>query len=83
VKIGAEWQPELEQVRMPSMVIWGREDPYVPLNWAERLAERIDGELVVLACGHWWPYERPRETADALKRLWARAAAAAARSEST
>jgi pimeloyl-ACP methyl ester carboxylesterase len=80
VHIGREWQPELEQVRLPSMVIWGRDDPYVPLNWAERLAERIHGELVVLDCAHWWPFERPRETAEALQRLWssARAPASAA-----
>ena len=70
VHIGTEWQPALEQVRLPSMVIWGRDDPYVPLVWAERLAERIEAELVVLDCGHWWPYERPRETAEALQRLW-------------
>jgi pimeloyl-ACP methyl ester carboxylesterase len=75
VHIGAEWQPALEQVRLPSMVIWGREDPYVPLVWAERLAERIEAELVVLDCGHWWPYERPRETAEALARLWSGARA--------
>jgi pimeloyl-ACP methyl ester carboxylesterase len=73
VHIGKEWQPELEQVRLPSMVIWGRDDPYVPLNWAERLAERIQGELVVLDCAHWWPFERPRETAEALLRLWSEA----------
>ena len=75
VNIGKEWQPELEQVRLPSMVIWGRDDPYVPLMWAERLAERIGAELVVLDCGHWWPYERPRETAEALRRLWSGARA--------
>jgi pimeloyl-ACP methyl ester carboxylesterase len=75
VHIGAEWQPALEQVRLPSMVIWGRDDPYVPLVWAERLAERIEAELVVLDCGHWWPYERPRETAEALQRLWSGARA--------
>jgi pimeloyl-ACP methyl ester carboxylesterase len=71
IKIGEEWQPELEQVSLPGMVLWGREDPYVPLVWAERLAQRIGAELVVLECGHWWPYERPRETAAALLRLWA------------
>ena len=77
VNIGAEWQPDLEKVTVPSMVIWGREDPYVPLVWAERLAERMHAELVVLECGHWWPYERPAETAEALQRHWAAARAAA------
>lgn len=77
VNIGAEWQPELERVRLPSMVIWGRDDPYVPTKWAERLAERIGAELVMLDCAHWWPYERPRETAEALQRLWAGARSSA------
>jgi pimeloyl-ACP methyl ester carboxylesterase len=70
VHIGAEWQPDLERLSLPAMVIWGRDDPYVPLEWGERLAERMHAELVVFDCGHWWPYERPRETAEALLRLW-------------
>jgi pimeloyl-ACP methyl ester carboxylesterase len=75
VHIGAEWQPDLERLEVPAMVIWGRHDPYVPLEWAERLTHRMHAELVVLECGHWWPFERPRETADALGRLWAGARA--------
>jgi pimeloyl-ACP methyl ester carboxylesterase len=70
VDIGAEWQPDLERVEVPAMVIWGRTDPYVPLEFGERLAERMKGELVVLECGHWWPFERPAETAAALLRHW-------------
>jgi pimeloyl-ACP methyl ester carboxylesterase len=70
VKIGEEWQPGVEEIALPSMVIWGRNDPYVELPWGERLARRMHAELVVLECGHWWPYERPRETAEALERLW-------------
>jgi pimeloyl-ACP methyl ester carboxylesterase len=72
VHIGAEWQPDLERLDVPAMVIWGRDDPYVPLEWAERLAPRMHAELVVLDCGHWWPFERPRETAAALLSLWSR-----------
>jgi pimeloyl-ACP methyl ester carboxylesterase len=71
VNVGEEWQPGLEHVGVPSMVIWGRDDPYVELPWGERLARRLGAELVVLDCAHWWPYERPRETAEALERLWA------------
>jgi pimeloyl-ACP methyl ester carboxylesterase len=70
VLIGEEWQPDLEHVDLPAMVIWGRADQYVSLSWGERLAERIGAELVALDCAHWWPYERPRETAAALIRLW-------------
>ena len=78
IHVGKEWQPELEKVDLPSMVIWGREDPYVPLKYGERLAERMNAELVVIPdCGHWWPFERPGETAEALERLWAGARSAA------
>jgi pimeloyl-ACP methyl ester carboxylesterase len=70
VHIGAEWQPDLERLAVPAMVIWGRTDPYVELQWGERLAERMKAELVVLECGHWWPFEKPRETAEALLRMW-------------
>jgi pimeloyl-ACP methyl ester carboxylesterase len=73
IEIGAEWQPDLEKQEVPAMVIWGRTDPYVPLEFGEALAARMKGELVVLECGHWWPYERPEETAAALLRHWASA----------
>ena len=75
VHIGKEWQPDLEQQQVPAMVVWGREDPYVPLHFGERLAERMRAELVVLECGHWWPFEKPGETAEALLRHWAKVAA--------
>ena len=35
VDIGAEWQPDLEKLEVPAMVIWGRTDPYVPLEFGE------------------------------------------------
>jgi pimeloyl-ACP methyl ester carboxylesterase len=73
IDIGAEWQPDLEKLDLPAMVLWGRTDPYVPLEFGERLAARMKGELVVLECGHWWPFEKPVETADALLRHWAAA----------
>ncbi len=73
VTIGEEWLPELGRVDLPALVIWGRDDPYVPASCGERLAERIGAELVVLDCAHWWPYERPREAAAALMRLWSTA----------
>lgn len=75
IEIGAEWQPDLERVEVPAIVIWGRADPYVPLEFGEALARRMKGELVVLECGHWWPFERPEETAAALSRHWSAAAA--------
>jgi pimeloyl-ACP methyl ester carboxylesterase len=72
VEVGAEWQPDLERVRRPALVLWGERDPYAGPRWGERLAERVRGELVVFpGCGHWWPQQCPAETAAALARFWA------------
>lgn len=71
VNFGAEWQPDLEKVRKPALVIWGENDPYVPVDFGRRLADRVSGRLVVFqGCGHFWPQERPEETAQTLEEFW-------------
>ena len=73
VHVGREWQADVERITRPALIIWSRDDPYVAPVFAERLAERVRGELVLLeGCGHWWPLERPAEAATALERFWAR-----------
>ena len=72
VNVGAEWQPDLENVRRPALILWSKDDPYVGPQFAERLANRVRGELVLFeGCGHWWPLERPAEAAAELERFWA------------
>lgn len=75
VKAGAEWQPALETIRTPGLVIWGANDPYVDVSFAHRMAERTHAKrtLVFEGVGHWWPNERPREAAEALEAHWASA----------
>jgi pimeloyl-ACP methyl ester carboxylesterase len=71
IHVGAEWQPDVERVTRPALVLWSRDDPYVAPRFAERLAARVRGELLLFeGCGHWWPYERPAEAAAALRRFW-------------
>lgn len=71
VHIGAEWQPAVERVTRPSLILWGENDPFGDVRFAHRLAERVHGQLVVLpGCGHWWPVQRPDEVAAALQRFW-------------
>jgi TAP-like protein len=36
------------------LIVWGEDDPYQPVEWAERLGELIPGSTVALlpGCGH-------------------------------
>jgi pimeloyl-ACP methyl ester carboxylesterase len=72
INVGAEWQADVEKVRRPALILWSKDDPYVAPRFAERLAKRVHGDLLLLeGCGHWWPIERPAEAAAALERFWA------------
>jgi pimeloyl-ACP methyl ester carboxylesterase len=73
VTVGAEWEPDLvHAASRPSLIIWGKDDPYVPVRYAERLAERVSGSLVVLETRHWWPVQAPAEAAAAMIDFWSR-----------
>jgi pimeloyl-ACP methyl ester carboxylesterase len=52
---------------MPSLVLWGMQDPYIPARFASAYARALPGsELVELAdAGHWWWLDRP----DAIERV--------------
>ena len=51
----------LSRLEMPSLVLWGRQDPYIPWQFAEEYARALpNSELVELAgAGHWWWLDRP------------------------
>lgn len=53
--------PELDQLAVPTRLLHGAHDEIVPVEWAERAAERIpDSSLCVLDnCAHWPPREDP------------------------
>jgi len=71
INIGAEWQPGVEQVRRPALILWGANDPFADVRFAHRLAERVRGEFRLLpGCGHWWPVEAPDAVVPALRRFW-------------
>ena len=72
--VSREWGPDMERAPAGPLLLWGGDDPFVPARFADRLAQRCGGETVVFeGCGHWWPLERPGETATALERHWASA----------
>lgn len=39
----AEWTPKLEALGLPTAVIWGRHDPFCPVELGERIAAHIPG----------------------------------------
>jgi pimeloyl-ACP methyl ester carboxylesterase len=55
----------LSRVKMPALIVWGREDRIVPVVCGEQYERAlIDGRLVVLEqCGHLPPIEKPAEFA--------------------
>jgi pimeloyl-ACP methyl ester carboxylesterase len=58
----------LGRVRAPTLVVWGREDRWIPVRDARRFADAIPGARVVVldGCGHVPQEERPEETAAAI-----------------
>ncbi len=67
-----EW-PQLAAPTPPGLVLWGADDPYVTANFGRRLADRTAATFVAFPeCGHWWPLQRPSETAALLEEHWQR-----------
>lgn len=58
---------QLSRLDMPSLVIWGSRDPYIPERFAHEYAQVLPGsELIELSdAGHWWWLDRP----DAIERV--------------
>jgi len=76
--VGREWQADVEKISRPALILWSEDDPYVAPVFAQRLAARVSGTLVLLeGCGHWWPLQRPAEAAAALEEFWQRPGSAA------
>ena len=70
-KVGEEWEDDVARIDRPALVLWGRDDPFVAPRFAERLAERVRGQLHFFeGCGHFWPHERPEEAAEVLEKFW-------------
>jgi pimeloyl-ACP methyl ester carboxylesterase len=57
----------LSRLDMPSLVLWGLADPYIPKRFAAEYAQALpSSELVELPdAGHWWWLDRP----DAIERV--------------
>lgn len=66
--------PRLRDIAVPTSVVWGMQDPFLPLSLGRRLAGAIPGATfdVVPGARHFLPEDAPRQVADALAALFAR-----------
>jgi pimeloyl-ACP methyl ester carboxylesterase len=58
---------QLRRLEMPSLVVWGMRDPYIPARFAAEYARALPhADLLELPdAGHWWWLDRP----DAIERV--------------
>ena len=76
------WAQDLERMSPRGLLVWGENDPYVPLGIAQGFAtERGIPLQVIRGAGHWAIAERPQEVAEALKSFWSQQDAAAENSD--
>ncbi|WP_222915358.1 alpha/beta hydrolase [Natrinema sp. SYSU A 869] len=68
-RVATNFVDDLESLSVPTLLIHGREDPLVPVEWSKRAADLIpDAELdLVDDCGHWTPRERPERFNESLR----------------
>ncbi len=53
----------LQTIAAPTLIIWGRQDPMVPVAQAENATKIIPNARleIIEECGHWSPIEHPQE----------------------
>jgi pimeloyl-ACP methyl ester carboxylesterase len=64
-----EIQPNLNKLQLPTLVMWGDSDAYVPLDFGKKLDQEIPNAdfAVILRSGHYVQEERPEEVRAVLK----------------
>ena len=71
LRFRGDWEDDLARLPPRGLIIWGENDPYVPIGTAERFARRWQYPLhVVHDAGHWAVAERAPEIAAQLSQFW-------------
>jgi pimeloyl-ACP methyl ester carboxylesterase len=62
-------KPELDRLRLPTLIVWGRDDRITPPSVAHDFEAHIHGAQLVFIerCGHSPPIERPQEFAQIVR----------------
>lgn len=71
LRFSGPWIEDLERLNVRGCLIWGANDPYIPLSYPQRFAEGFDWPLHVLEAGHWVVAEAAEEMAPLLTSFWA------------
>ncbi len=71
VNFMTEWDADVDNMPKNGLMIWGADDPYMQKELAEKMAARVGARIVSLPeTGHWFPAQRPKETAALLEEHW-------------
>ena len=63
-RVDEDFEKDLASIQAPTLVLWGRFDPWLPLSHADRFVAEIKGaRKVVLETGHMPQEEKPLEVA--------------------
>jgi 3-oxoadipate enol-lactonase len=59
---------DLRLIRCPTLIVTGDEDAVAPPSAARALADKVKGSRlkILVHCGHWTPFERPKDCAKLL-----------------
>jgi pimeloyl-ACP methyl ester carboxylesterase len=66
-------EPRLRELKVPTLVVWGTDDPFFPLELGYWLRDTIPGceQLIEVEGGKlFWPSERPDELVGPVQQLW-------------
>ncbi|QCS44180.1 alpha/beta fold hydrolase [Natrinema versiforme] len=68
-RVATNFVDDLESLSVPTLLVHGKQDPLVPVEWSIRAAEKIpNSELELIDdCGHWTPRERPERFNERLR----------------
>lgn len=66
--IGEDLTPILDRVKIPTLLVWGRNDHSTPLSDGNTMHDKIDGsEMIIIdQANHSLPYQKPEEFAEAV-----------------
>ncbi|WP_226004891.1 alpha/beta fold hydrolase [Natrinema salinisoli] len=68
-RVRTNFVDDLESLSVPTLLVHGKQDPLVPVEWSVRAADLIPNATLDLIddCGHWTPRERPDRFNESLR----------------